>query len=89
MTREYSWLPKNVAPYSFSSQAAAVKVLKKDFESTLETEVKAMLAVEMEGVPGVPRLLGYKKNFLDGRDVLVMEYVGRYGLEHVQVVFRS
>lgn len=68
-----------MVPTSFPSQAAAVKVMNSGFDSTLETEAKAMLAIEMQGVPGVPRLLGHKKKLFNGCDVMVMEYVARYG----------
>lgn len=47
-------------------------------ENTFETEVMSMFAAQLGEVPGVPRLLGYKRNLIDGQDVLVMEHVGRY-----------
>lgn len=47
-------------------------------ESTVEAEAKAMLAVEMQGVPGVPRLLGYKKKLVRGKDAILMELIEGY-----------
>ena len=59
------------------SQDVTVKVLEKS-KSNVEEAVKSMVEMHRREVPGVPRVVGYRRDFDDGRDMVLLDCAARY-----------